>query len=200
MTEVGLKPTVVPAGCPLALRLTDCAEPLVTAVPIVEAPLPPCATETELGLALMEKSDWVTVSETVVVCEPLAAVPVTVTVYVPGAAVPAFTVIVDELPAVTDVGLKLTVEPTGWPLALRLIVCAEPLVTAVEIVDVPLAPCASESVLGLELSEKSDGTVLQLANLNVPTRVCQLNAPFAASYSSVYQKVQSSDGSTLMLV
>jgi hypothetical protein len=32
------------------------------------------------------------------------------------------TVIVDEPPAVTDVGLKLTVVPDGCPLALRLTV------------------------------------------------------------------------------
>ena len=44
MTVLGAKPTVVPTGCPLALRLTDCADPLVTAVEIVELPLPPCAT------------------------------------------------------------------------------------------------------------------------------------------------------------
>ena len=200
MTDAGVKLTLAPAGTPLAERLIVCAAPLETAVEIVDVPFPPCATETVSGLALIEKSDCATVSETVVVCDPLAAVPVTVIVYVPGAAVPAFTVIVDALPAVTDVGLKLTLAPLGTPLALSEIDCAEPLVTAVEIVDVPLAPCASVSELGLALIEKSDGTVLQLANLNVPTRVCQLNAPFAASYSSVYQKVQSSAGSTLMLV
>ena len=42
--------------------------------------------------------------------------------------------------------------------------------------------------------------MLQLGNLNAPIRVCQLNAPFAAMYSFVYQNVQSSAGSTLMLV
>ena len=42
--------------------------------------------------------------------------------------------------------------------------------------------------------------MLQLGNLNVPIRVCQLKLPFAAMYSSVYQKVQSSAGSMLMLV
>src|SRR3989442_7788758 len=38
----------------------------------------------------------------------------------------------------------------------------------------------------------------QLANLKVPTRVCQLKVPFAFRYSVVYQKVQSSVGSTNM--
>jgi hypothetical protein len=36
--------------------------------------------------------------------------------------------------------LKLTVVPAGWPLALRLTDWAEPLVTAVEMVEVPLDP------------------------------------------------------------
>jgi hypothetical protein len=53
---------------------------------------------------------------------------------------PTVNVSVDELPAVTDAGLKLAVVPAGRPLALRLTDCADPLVTAVEIVDVPLPP------------------------------------------------------------
>jgi len=68
------------------------------------------------------------------------------------------TVIVDEPPAVTELGLKLTVVPVGWPLALRLTVCAEPLVTAVEIVDVPLPPWPMLRLVGLALIEKLDGT------------------------------------------
>ena len=38
----------------------------------------------------------------------------------------------------------------------------------------------------------------QLANLNEPIRVLQLNAPSLGMYSFVYQNVQSSDGSTLI--
>ena len=67
------------------------------------------------------------------------------------------TVIVDEPPAVTDAGLKLTVVPDGWPAALKAIDCADPLVTAVLIVDVPLAPWLTESELGLAEIEKSSG-------------------------------------------
>ena len=113
---------------------------------------------------------------------------------------PTLTVIVEAPPAVTEAGLKLTVVPDGRPLALMLTVCAEPLSTAVEIVDVPFDPCAIVKLDGLAEIEKSDGPVLQPVNLNVPIRVCQLNVPFAAMYSSVYQNVQSSDGSMLMLV
>jgi hypothetical protein len=74
---------------------------------------------------------------------------------VPGRAVPALTVSVDEVPAVTEVALRVAVAPAGTPDALRLTVCADPLVTAVEIVDVPLVLCASVRLLGLALIEKS---------------------------------------------
>ena len=74
--------------------------------------------------------------------------------------------------------------------------------TAVEIVEPPLAPCATVRLLGLAPSEKSDGAggPPQPLSLNEPMRVCQLKLPLEARYSFVYQKVQSSDGSTLMLV
>jgi hypothetical protein len=72
---------------------------------------------------------------------------------------PTFTVIVDEPPTVTGFGLKLTLVPEGTPLALRLTDSAEPLVTAVEIVEAPLLPCATLRLLGLALIEKSDGAV-----------------------------------------
>ena len=114
---------------------------------------------------------------------------------------PAVIVIVEELPAVTDAGLKLTDVPVGCPVALSATVCAEPLVTAVEIVDVPLAPCATLTLLGLALIEKSDGALApQLGNLNDPIRVRQLKLPFAGMYSFVYQNVQSSLGSTAIML
>jgi hypothetical protein len=113
---------------------------------------------------------------------------------------PTFTVIVDEPPLETEAGLKLALVPDGTPLALRLTLCEPPLVTAVEMVDVPLPACPTVRDAGLAEIEKSDGPVLQPVNLNVPIRVCQLNVPFAAMYSSVYQNVQSSAGSMLMLV
>jgi hypothetical protein len=83
VTDAGLKPALEPAGTPVALRLTDCAEPLVTAVEIVELPLEPWATLTLLGLAAIEKSlggGAVTVRATVVACVALEPVPVTVIV------------------------------------------------------------------------------------------------------------------------
>src|SRR5690348_6419981 len=112
-----------------------------------------------VGLALIEKSlvcGAVTLTVTVVLWVALPSVPVTVTVYAPVATpLPTFTVKVDELPAVTEVGFRLTVGPDGETLALRLTVPAEPLVTAVLIVDAPLLPWAIERLDGLALIEKS---------------------------------------------
>src|SRR4051794_36477203 len=104
---------------------------------MVDVPLCPCATLRLPGLAEMEKSDATTFSATVVERLPLAVLPVTVSVYGPGAVdAPTLTVIVDDPPADTDAGLKPTVVPAGAPLALRLTVCEPPLVTAVLIVAV----------------------------------------------------------------
>jgi hypothetical protein len=77
---LGLKPALVPAGAPLALRLTLWADPLVTAVEMVLVALPPWAALTLLGLALIEKSEAVTVRLTGVLWVALLPVPVTVTV------------------------------------------------------------------------------------------------------------------------
>ena len=77
----GLNDAVVPAGTTLALSVTVSAEPLVTAVEIVDVALPPWTAETLLGLAPIEKSFGaaVIVSVTVVSWLALGAVPVTVT-------------------------------------------------------------------------------------------------------------------------
>ena len=83
VTDVGLRLTVGPAGETLAVRLTVPAEPLVTAVLIVEEPLAPWTIERLVGLALIEKSfvcGAVTLTVTVVLCVALPSVPVTVTV------------------------------------------------------------------------------------------------------------------------
>ena len=51
-----------------------------------------------------------------------------------------------------------------------------------------------------EREKSGAGAPPQEVNLNDPMRVCQLKLPLAARYSLVYQKVQSSDGSMLMLL
>src|SRR5438309_10856036 len=100
----------------------------------------------------------VTVRLTEVLCVALVAVPVTVRVYVPGAAVPAPTVSVELPPAVTEVGLSVAVAPAGVPLTVRLTVSAEPLVTAVEMVGGPFVPCTRERLAGFAVIEKSFAT------------------------------------------
>src|SRR5260221_7765192 len=111
-----------------------------------------------------------------------APVPVIVSQYmasaaVPAAAVPALIVSVELAPAVTDVGLNEAEAPLGKPETVRLTVCALPDVTAVEIVLVSEAPCAMLKLAGLAEIEKSSVTAPpQPGNLNVPTRVLQLNS------------------------
>ena len=53
--DVGLNVTVTPVGWPLADKATAELNPPDTVVVIVDAPLPPCATETEVGEAEIAK-------------------------------------------------------------------------------------------------------------------------------------------------
>src|SRR5436189_144794 len=93
-------------------------------------------------------------------------------------------------------GLNEAVAPAGTPLALSVTVCAAPLVTAVEIVDVALPPWTADTLLGFAAIEKSDAP--QLESRKLPIRVRQLNAPLDGMYSFVYQKVQPSLGSMVI--
>ena len=117
VTEVGLNDGVTPDGGVPASSAIVCADPLVTAVEIVDVPLDPCWIETLVGFALMEKSFGgaaVTVRVTVALWVAAAPVPVTVIVYVP-AAVDASTASVSVAlpPVLTDVGLSVAVVPAG---------------------------------------------------------------------------------------
>jgi hypothetical protein len=49
--EVGLKPTVTPDGCPVALKVMAPLKPPETVLVMVEVPACPCTTETEAGEA-----------------------------------------------------------------------------------------------------------------------------------------------------
>src|SRR5208282_4735714 len=49
--EVGLNPTVTPAGWPLAVKATAASKPSTAVEVMVEPPLLPCTTETEPGEA-----------------------------------------------------------------------------------------------------------------------------------------------------
>jgi hypothetical protein len=114
---------------------------------------------------------------------------------VPGAAVPAFTVNVALLPAVTDPGLSEALAPLGTPETARLTVPAAP-TTVVEMVLDPLVPCTRLKLPGLAEIEKSlPAGAGQPGNLNEAIRVDQLNSPSTGMYWFVYQNVQSSLGS-----
>jgi hypothetical protein len=119
---------------------------------MVEVPLLPCTTETEVGEAEIVKLGLavaVTVNETVVVSVVLPEVPDTVMGYVPVAVVEATVMFMVEVPApVIEVGLKLTVTPVGWPDAVRLMAELKPPVTLLVMVEVPALPCTTETEVG----------------------------------------------------
>ena len=104
-------------------------------------------------------------------------------------------------PVVIDAGARTAVEPEGAPDTDRVIVCEIPDTKVVEIATVPDLAGARLKLVGLAEIEKSLLTVeAQPGNLNDPMRVCQLNEPLEVKYSFVYQNVQSSAGSTLILL
>ena len=55
---------------------------------------------------------------------------------------------VPEPGAAMDDGLKLTVTPVGWPLAVKAIAASNPPETAVVMVEVPLLPTTTETDVG----------------------------------------------------
>jgi hypothetical protein len=100
--------------------------------------------------------DALTVSEMLVEWVADAAVPVTVTGYVPGAVPePTVKVRVEDPPAVTEVGLKPTVTPDGRPEAPSEIDSALPDTMAVLIEVVPLLAATTPTPVGLAEMEKS---------------------------------------------
>src|SRR2546421_541869 len=195
--DVGVTEALAPLGVPDTARLIVPPVP-TTVVEMVLEPLAPCTRLKLVGLAEIVKFGLgaVTVSCTVVVWRPPPSAPFPVTVYVPAAALAAFTFSVALLPAVTDPGLSEALAPLGTPETARLTVPAVPLVNAVEMLIGPLAPCARLRLVGLAEIEKSlPADAGQPGSLNEAIRVCQLNAPSLGMYSFVYQNVQSSLGS-----
>jgi hypothetical protein len=150
--EVGLKVTVTPVGWPDADKAIAESKPPETAVVIVDVPLLPFTTETDVGEAEMVKPGLVTavtVSETEVVSVVLPEVPLTVMLYVPVAVVEATVIVMVEVPApVIEVGLKPMVTPVGWPVAVKVTAESKPPVTVLVMVDVPELPCATETEVG----------------------------------------------------
>jgi hypothetical protein len=195
----GLKDAVTPLGSPDADKLTLPLKPLVGLTVTVLLALLPWVTETLAGDAESVKFGAAfTVSVTVVVWLRLPEVPVIVTVAFPVVAV-ALAVSVKLLVPVVLAGLKLAVTPAGNPDADRLTLLLKPLVGLTVMVVDPLLPCVTDRLAGDAESEKSGvAAAPQFGNLKLAMRVFQLNEPVDFMYSSVYQKVQSSTGSTVM--
>src|SRR5436853_36707 len=117
-----------------------------------------------------------------------------VTVAVPVVAV-LLAVSVKVLLPVVLAGLKLAVTPLGRPEADRLTLPVNPFTGLTVIVLHVLPPCVTETLAGDAESEKSAAPP-QFENLKLAMRVFQLKEPVVFMYSVVYQKVQSSTGST----
>ena len=200
---LGLKPTVTRLPCPEADNEIAELKPFKAVVLIVELPELFRATVSELGEALMLKSGItpVTVRETVVACVTPPPTPVTVMVYVPGVTLPPTAIVINEVP-VPGAGIgfvpNVTVTPLGCPVADNVMALLKPFKAVVLMVDVPLLPCATVTEDGDALMVKSGVVLPQFANLKFAMRVAQLNEPVVFMYSCVYQKVQSSTGSTCM--
>ena len=122
-------------------------------------PLAPCVMVTLLGDAERAKfagATAVTVRETVVVFDRLPDTPVMVIVAVPAAAV-LIAIRVNVLALVATLGLKDAVTPVGRPDADKLTLLLKPFCGMTVIVLVPLAPCATVTLLGDAESEKFGG-------------------------------------------
>lgn len=150
----GLNDAVTPVPRPVADRVTLPAKPpdgwmVIVVVPCDDRVMVKLVGEAER--VKLPEATAVTVRETVAMCVVLPPVPVTVIEYVPVAVVEATAMLMVELPepgAAIDVGLKFTVTPAGWPLAVKAMAALKPPDTAVVIVDVPLLPWATESEPG----------------------------------------------------
>jgi hypothetical protein len=146
-----LRLAVTPAGSPLVASDTAPVKPPVRAIVMADVALPPAANASDPGLSDSVKPGVgvaVTVSATVVVAESEPLVPVTVITLVPAlAALPTLKLSVVE--PVVEAGLKLAVTPLGTPLTAKLTALVNPPDGATAIVAAPLAPCASDRLLGL---------------------------------------------------
>src|SRR5215471_9821303 len=99
-----------------------------------------------------------------------------------------------------DAGVNVAVAPAGSPVSDRSTVCAAPDVTAVEIVVAADDPWPTLTLAGVAAMEKSSVAVPQPGNLNEAIRVRHVSVPFAGRYWFVYQNVQSSLGSTAIML
>jgi len=125
---------------------------------IVEVPLEPTATETEVGEAeSVNVPGGATIKVILAVCVTPLPDALTVTVYVPGVTVEGTVRVSVESPepgAGKVRGLKLAVTPVGRLEADNVIAASNPPVRTAATVVIPLAPCCTVRVLGETLRLK----------------------------------------------
>jgi len=140
------------------VNATGETNPVPMALVIVDVPLEPCATVTDVG-----EAERVKVAGTATVRLKVAEFvmplpdPVTVMVYVPGAVEEAAAKVSIEVPepgAGTVMGLKDAVTPVGMPLADNVIAASNPPVRTGATVVVLLPPCCTVTELGEMLMVK----------------------------------------------
>src|SRR6266850_3395522 len=173
---------------------------------IVLVLVPPRVTATEVGDAPMVKfgvGAAFTVREIVAVCVVAPEDPVIMTVAVPVVAVPDAVSVSVEVASplaggVTGLVEKAAVTPLGNPEALSVVAELKSFTLVTVMVLVPWEPRVMVREGGAVLTVKSGAVLPQLGNLKLAMRVFQLKVPFDLMYSCVYQKVQSSTGSTCM--
>jgi len=206
VTGFGENAAVTPEGSPVALSVVAELNPFWLVMVVVLVPVPPWVTVTEEGETPMVKlgvAAAFTVRLMVVECVVEPEVPVMVTVVVPVAALAEAVKVRVEVAVlfaggVTGLVEKAAVTPLGKPEALSVVAALKPFKLVTVIVLVPFEPCVMVSEEGEADTLKSGEELPQVGNLKFAMRVFQLKVPFVFMYSCVYQKVQSSTGSTCM--
>lgn len=149
---------------------------------MVLVPLAPWTSVKVLGEAESVKlgvGTGLIVRETVVELPKLPDVPVMVTVDVPGAAVLLAVNVMVLVPVVLE-GLKEAVTPVGRPEAAKLTLPANPFCGITVIVLVPLVPCISVTLLGLDERPKP-GIAVEPGQLLTKLKALTVPMPVAKS-------------------
>ena len=152
LVDAGLKPAVTPEGSPLTEKLIVPAKlPRATVTPNVVDDLRFTVRDVGVAESVKPAAGMVSVIGTVRTSD--ADVPVTVSEYEPGAAVPVL--MASVVPLVPEGGVKVAVAPDGSPWRLKTTVPANPPVGDTVIAEDPPAPRLIVSDEGCAESEKS---------------------------------------------
>jgi hypothetical protein len=179
VVEAGLKPTVTPAGSPLALKATAPVKPPLRVIAIVTVPLAPRLTVRLVGCAESVKSgvcDWLTVRLIVAVRVSPPPTPVTVTVAAPRVAALEAASVNTLLVPVAEAGLNVAVTPLGNPLAVKVTAPVKPPLRVIVIALVPLAPRLTVKLEGLADNVKLGAWGVALTWLEFALSPLALNA------------------------